>query len=587
MAGSTGKSFPSLRSRISVGLVVFAVAFVLRGLFLAEMADDPLFTGREVEPDAAYYDKAARDIASGEIIASEAFYMAPLYPYTLGLVYAVGGDPDELSGDGRSMARWVQAAGGAAAAALIASIAWCLGGWLAGLIAGLVAAGYGFFVFQDSLLMATTVILLAHLAALRAFLGAARRPESRWRWLLAGVLTGVSVLSHGTALLVLAAMLAWSCFSVPGAGWRERGVRVALILAGVVPCLGLTTLHNALASGHFVPLTTNAGRNFFIGNNPTATGSFKFYDFGMKGSALAFYLMDRERSAGDPPPSAASRRALQRAVAFAIQNPVKQGKLLAHKAGLMLNRLELSTRYNYYYAKGRSRTLTFAGLGFGVVAPLGLVGLVLLARRSPGHLAVVLLAACQLISFTLTFVLGRYRVVFVACLIVGAALLVLWLLEAARAKRWLPVAAAVAGVGLAALVVHRPLDGFDEKRGWGTLNLHAGTVYLERDQLDRAERALRRASEGSFEPLEMQHVWRSKAHTRIGDLHVRRGDLRGALEAYRDALAEARREVPGRQRANVTGFLRERVQRLEAAVRRSEEAAPEASGQNPRTVPGA
>jgi tetratricopeptide (TPR) repeat protein len=396
----------------------------------------------------------------------------------------------------------------------------------------------------------------------------------------------LSILAHGTALLVLVAMLAWAYWGVRASVWRARGLRVALILVGVAPCLGLTTLHNALASGHFIPLTTNAGRNFFIGNNPTATGTFKFYDFGIKGSALAHYLLDNQRAGGNPAPSEASRRALRSALHFALENPGQELRLLAHKAGLLLNRLELSTRYNFYYARARSDTLRLAFLGFGWVAPLGLVGLVLLARRSPGHLAVSIFGACQLIAFTLTFVLGRYRVVGAACLIVGLALFVPWLVELARARRWPAVAGVACAVLLAAVVVHRPLDGFDEKRGWGTLHLHAGTVYMDRGQFDRAEEVLRKAVHEDFAPLELQHMWRAKAHARLGDLHVQRGELEQALSAYREGLAEVRNEVPGNQRRGSIHYLRERIRSVESAIGATPETSPSVARENPREVPG-
>ena len=63
--------------------------------------------------DARGYDQWARRLAAGDWIGTDVFYQAPLYPYFLGVVYAVAGaDP--------GTARLVQAALGAASAALLA-----------------------------------------------------------------------------------------------------------------------------------------------------------------------------------------------------------------------------------------------------------------------------------------------------------------------------------------------------------------------------------------------------------------------------------------------------------------------------------
>jgi tetratricopeptide (TPR) repeat protein len=559
------------RARWAVFTCLFLLALVLRIGFLYQASDTPLFSGSEIEPDATYYDKVARRVAAGELLRSDAFYMAPLYPYALGAVYAVIGETtrSEETFENKMTARYCQALLGALSVVLIASIAWEFGGALPGVIAGLLAATYGFFVFQDGLLMATGVILFTHLAALRALMTAWRR-RSGPAWLGAGLLLGVVVLAHGTGLMILALATGWVLVAMRAVSFKRRVALAGLMVAGVAPFIALTAAHNYVASGDFLLLTSNAGRNFFIGNNPTATGTFKFYDFGMRGSSLGHYVMGQERRAIDPDPSEISSRAMRAALGFAAQNPGDAAALLAHKAGLFLHRVELSTRYNYYFHQRYSRVLRWCALGFGMIAPVGLLGLGLAAACSRRHGLLILFFLSQLVAFTLTFVLGRYRVVAVACLMVGVGLAVAWAVDKLRERRWRPLVAA--GLVLIPLIwlVNRPIEGFDEHRGWGVPHFHAGKVYFERGQLEQAKQELEKALRASYEPLEKVQLWKAEVHVALAAVAQQRGEPEATLGHLRNALAAAEREVPGPRRAFMVEQLRRKVAAAERRLAREE-----------------
>src|SRR5947199_10221250 len=70
-------------------LVVFAVAFTLRIIHIWQMRNAPFFT--LLMGDARGYDEWARRIAAGDWIGRDVFYQAPLYPYLLGVIYAIAG----------------------------------------------------------------------------------------------------------------------------------------------------------------------------------------------------------------------------------------------------------------------------------------------------------------------------------------------------------------------------------------------------------------------------------------------------------------------------------------------------------------
>jgi Dolichyl-phosphate-mannose-protein mannosyltransferase len=71
--------------------------------------------------------------------------------------------------------------------------------------------------------------------------------------------------------------LVLACFrSVPGLRLRPRLTRAALLLALVGLLFVPWWLRNLSAFGGFVPVANNGGVNLYIGNNPLATGAYRF-----------------------------------------------------------------------------------------------------------------------------------------------------------------------------------------------------------------------------------------------------------------------------------------------------------------------
>ena len=89
---------------------VFLAALALRLLHVWALERAPL--AELLLGDASAYDAWARRIAAGDWLGREVFYQAPLYPYLLGVWYA-------LAGPGLLALRALQAVLGAAACAVL------------------------------------------------------------------------------------------------------------------------------------------------------------------------------------------------------------------------------------------------------------------------------------------------------------------------------------------------------------------------------------------------------------------------------------------------------------------------------------
>ena len=70
-------------------LAIFGVALLVRLVHVWQLRASPFFS--LLMGDSRGYDEWARRIAGGDWLGHEVFYQAPLYPYLLGLIYAVGG----------------------------------------------------------------------------------------------------------------------------------------------------------------------------------------------------------------------------------------------------------------------------------------------------------------------------------------------------------------------------------------------------------------------------------------------------------------------------------------------------------------
>ena len=124
-------------------LLIFAVALAVRLIHIWQLKGSPFFD--TLLGDANGYDLWAQRLAGGDWIGSEVFYQAPLYPYFLGVVYALF-DRDLL------IVRVVQAVIGSASCVLLGLAGARLFSRPVGLAAGLALALWAPAIFFDGLL---------------------------------------------------------------------------------------------------------------------------------------------------------------------------------------------------------------------------------------------------------------------------------------------------------------------------------------------------------------------------------------------------------------------------------------------------
>ena len=101
------------------------------------------------------------------------------------------------------------------------------------------------------------------------------KSDSALSTLGAGACIALAALTRSTWLVLVPIILVWSVWSLINRGKHFAKFAVCMVLA-VVIVMTPWILHNYNAQGQFLLTSTNGGLNFWIGNNPQATGEYIF-----------------------------------------------------------------------------------------------------------------------------------------------------------------------------------------------------------------------------------------------------------------------------------------------------------------------
>jgi 4-amino-4-deoxy-L-arabinose transferase-like glycosyltransferase len=434
-------------SRLAAAAIV-AAALALRVIHVLTIRDYPLF---DVLPlDSESYDAWARRIASGELARGRPFYQAPLYAYFLGALHAV-------SGGDLLLPRLVNALLGAANVALVVRLGQLTFGRPVGLLAGVLVAVHGTFLFEEGKVMKTALGVTLDATCLVLLVEARRRlPATATRWWLAAGLAGAaaSLVRENFLLFVAAAAIA--------AAASRRTRRGAFAFAGGA-AVGIlpAAAHNFAWDGELIPLTSQAGQNFYTGSHPgNPHGGYLVPDFVRRSprfEEMDFAAEANRRAGRELTPAQVSRYWLLEGVRALAAEPARFPALFVEKLGLLYHRFEIPDDEDVRFMRRFAPVLRLPLPDFGPFGVLGLAGLSLALRRRIAPPELVLFVAAYSTSIALFFVFSRYRLPLVGPLAVFAAY---FLAEGVRAVRERNARALAVGtlacVPLAA-IVWRPL----------------------------------------------------------------------------------------------------------------------------------
>jgi 4-amino-4-deoxy-L-arabinose transferase-like glycosyltransferase len=401
--------------------------------------------------DSSTYHQLAQSFLRGTVPRTP-FWQPPLYPWFLAGVYG-------LLGVSMTAARAAHGLLGVAGALLTLALGIRLGGRGVGIAAGVAAAVCGPLLFFQTQLLPVGLAVVLDVAVVLQVLRALDRPS--WgRWLLAGGGLGLAGLAVPNALVMgaVALPLAWRTGSSGGSGKRAWSGAVAL-LAGLAMVVGPVALRNRVVGKQGVLISTNSGINFYIGNNPhmdVTVGTRPGLDWerltqipyqrgGVKDARSADWYFWRE------------------GFRFMIERPGSFLGGLAVKSRQFLAAREIPRNLDIYTMRQHSVVLKslvwkweWFAFPFGVVGPLGLLGLALACGRGREHRVTVAFVALYALSVVLFFPTARYRAPLWPFFLIYAAFASVWLVKRVRvpgAGWWM----GVAGLGVSVLLVNIPV----------------------------------------------------------------------------------------------------------------------------------
>ncbi|MBK7973896.1 MAG: glycosyltransferase family 39 protein [Deltaproteobacteria bacterium] len=248
-AGSASRSAP---------WVVFAAALAAR-LILGFAFLHPT---APVTADALYYDAMARAILergalvspTGELTASR----MPGYPLFLAAIYALGGTAPVVP-------RLVQVVLGSTGPVALFLLARVVFGAFPAVVCGALAAIDPFLIFYDYQLWTESLGITAVSWALWFFAARVAPNPSPGRSAAGGVLAGLATYVRPDLVLLVASFGTWALAKLRP--WRRTLISGTVMGLSCVAMLTPWIARNAVALGHFVPLTTESGFIMWQANN--------------------------------------------------------------------------------------------------------------------------------------------------------------------------------------------------------------------------------------------------------------------------------------------------------------------------------
>ncbi len=471
-----------LRTPEAALALILIFSAVVRVLFFFQLAATDLVTVPIL--DSQSYHEWAVQLVAGDPGWGETYWMGPLYPHLLALVYAIFG----VGGMAISVLQL-----------LLSMVNICLvfmltrdfleesrTTWAPPLAAGLFAL-YGAPVFYAGMILMATVVTTLYLLITRQAL-IARRRNSTVSWLVLGLLTGLAGLARGNVLLLLATLPVLIFKSNIETGSRLKNT-TAFILAGLLMLVPVT-VRNLVVADDFVVLTSNGGVNLLIGQKAAYKGLFApvlekaqpQYDASMERTL--------ERELGrDLKGSEVSRILTRRAVTEFRDNIGAMPMHYLRKIYRFWNGYELTQIFSFEYWRHQLPALRALVVPFTLLAALGLLGIAFLPADR--RLTMVLMLGTYFLSLLPFFPTSRYRMPMAPLLAIGAGVFLVgvWRMKWSDRRRWLLGAGA-----LVCILLPRWADLDSSKILW-QVHLHEASRASKRSDLKTTLAKARQAEE--------------------------------------------------------------------------------------------
>lgn len=502
---------------------VLVLAAAVRLAHVVALSHTPFFDNLGL--DCLVYDEWGQRIAAGDWMGSRIFYQDPLYPYFLGVLYTVFGRHLML-------VYLVQVAFGVGTCALTALLGRRVFGAAAGNLAALMAALFVPSIFYEVQIEKT--FLSVFLVAAFFVLAIERSVRAR---AAAGAVLALAALTRANLILFIPISIAvllferardrYDFFALP----EEFGLRqAAAFLAGAALVLAPVALRNHHVEGQWVLTTSQAGQNFYIGNNPLNTSGSYYPPLSIRPDPrfeeIDFRAEAEKQSGRKLTPSEVSEYWSKLAWKHIRSDPTFAEMMLLRKFMLFWNDYEVPDNLNMYLLERWSWVLRVPLLGIGLITALAVLGAAVSVREKTEVRMLVAFIAIYCVTVVAFYVFSRYRIQIVPALIVLASYAVLWLIRQIRAQRWENAGGGAAAIAMTGFFCFQSFEWTDKPKAIAISLNNLGALYMQLGDVPKAIATYEEAVE-----LSPQGV--IGAERILGDYFMKTGDYTRAEEYMR------------------------------------------------------
>ncbi len=460
---------------------IFTIAMVVRLIyFFINRGNNPLFFHPTL--DGLFHHEWARDILYKSFVGDEVFFRAPLYPYWLALVY-------RLSGSSITAAVLCQHLIGAASASLVYLLARQYFRVSVATIAGFTMALYWPLIYFEGELLIVTMVVFLDVGVL-LLLTRAIRSKRTLDFVLAGLVFGLSAIARPSILIVVVAVPFVLYIHSRRSQARVWLYQTGWMIAGLAVVVTPVLIRNYVVGRDIVPIASQGGVNFYIGNNLQSNGTQARVP-GTRADLYGTYHgaieLAEQESGRSLKPSEVSNHYFKKGMSFIVSSPREATSLTARKFYYFWGGVERSNSKYIQFYWDRFGLGKIPLPGFWIVGPLALLGGFLFWRRRKELALLYVFVAAYMIGVVVFFVNARFRLPVVPVLILFSSGAVMYLVRAIRARSS-KVLKAVVGLTLCVVIVDYD---FVTQRGVRAFDIavshyELANAYLKTDDTDRA-----------------------------------------------------------------------------------------------------
>jgi tetratricopeptide (TPR) repeat protein len=552
------------KTSIIIPILITTFSIVINIVYVIEMRKSPLFYFPQM--DALYHFEWAKSIISGEFIGKEVYFRAPLYPYLLALLL-------KITEENLLFTRIIQSFLGSFSVLLIYFVAYRFFSRNVAIFSAIVASVYGPFIYFNAELLIVPLILLLDLLIILLLFSAVKKTSS-FRWLTVGFITGLSALARPNILLPALFLPVFLFFF-----FRKNLLKISVsFFAGVIIIISPVLLRNYMVGKDFVPIASQGGINFYIGNNPLSDGTTAIAP-GTRGTWWGGYddaikIAERETSR-ELKPSEISNYWLKKGLNFIITSPLSALKLMLKKSAFFFSGMEIINNKDIYFFKRYSNILNVLvwrvlikipqnakipffifGFPFSFLFPFSILGILFsLTSRKKEQIFLIFFLGTYYISVVIFFVNARYRIPVIPILIILATY---GFVEIIRRKKPIYLILPLSLFILFSINVWK-LDPPGQAQSFYNVGIAYGKAHRFEKALQYYEKAIKEnplhfetyvnigniyarfnmntEAEKMFKTSLKINPFHAKAHFNLGHLYLKNKELTSAYKCYEKAFS--------------------------------------------------